>query len=51
MKLIDFKTKKPTDFVLLSASYLSVSGYIFHVDYPINSDLIKDVPTWKDLPL
>ena len=51
MKLIDFKTKKPTDFVLLSASYLSVSGYIFHVDYPVNSDLIKDVPTWNDLPL
>ena len=51
MKLIDFKTKKPTDFVLLSSSYLSVSGYIFHVDYPVNSDLIKDVPTWNDLPL
>lgn len=51
MKLIDFKTNKPTDFVLLSASYLSVAGYIFHVDYPVNSDFIKDVPTWNELPL
>lgn len=51
MKLIDFKTNKPTDFVLLSAYYLSVAGYIFHVDYPVNSDFIKDVPTWNDLLL